>query len=670
MGRTTNTSSDDASRRPALTRKIHILIAWMLLAAGVGWLDYITGADFSFSIFYMVPICLVAWQVGAGAGMVIAYYCAGLWLVADLSTEHYYEHNLAPYWNAITRLVFFKTCVFLLTALREAKENVEHQAVALKKEIQEHNRTHQIVLEHEQLLRSITEAAVDLLVVLDRRGAVTYASPSYWRIFNSNPATELDFFRTIAPDDRSRIVSAFQSVLETYAPQRIDYRAVTPDGRTYAFESQWSFSAGAAASGGKVVVVVRDVTGWRDAEVMERGQRETFEMLARGDALRDILAFLCTCLHKWSNGRMLPAFYVADDAGAQYTLVAAPVFDPCQGKLPSSADLCADGNVSTTVTALESLVRPNPLGSENDSPIEPRLVREMNLRGVVSIGIRSVKDLMLARLDIYFRDLDELSAADRAVLEKAGRIGAIVIERYTLLNNLTRLAQARLSAQEAERRRVARELHDVVNQMLSTVSFRVADLREQLPDERSECAQGLSKVEALLAKIAEEVARISDNLRPSELEELGFLPALRSLGEDFQNRTGTQVHLDLQWRGRFDSETELTLYRVVQEALNNVEKHAGADHVWIRMTREEQELSISVHDDGRGFGEANGASSSSGSRMGIIGMRERAELLGGTLDFETVPGAGTTITMRIPQSATNSEENRYGKNAKAQVTPR
>src|SRR6185369_16523360 len=107
MGSETENAIGRAPEKRARARKRNIMVVWMLVAAGFGWADYITGPDFSFAVFYMLPVCLVTWQVGVGAGLVIAFYCGALWLVADLAVDHYYRYALAPYWNALTRVVFF-----------------------------------------------------------------------------------------------------------------------------------------------------------------------------------------------------------------------------------------------------------------------------------------------------------------------------------------------------------------------------------------------------------------------------------------------------------------------------------------------------------------------------------------------------------------------------------
>ncbi len=177
--------------------------------------------------------------------------------------------------------------------------------------------------------------------------------------------------------------------------------------------------------------------------------------------------------------------------------------------------------------------------------------------------------------------LDEQGTPQRAVM--VSRDITQRKEGEEVLRSLPRLIR---EAQETERRRVARELHDSVNQMLASAKFRIEVVEEKLQARNPVAWRETLKTKALLERAMNEVRRISRNLRPSELDDLGLVPAVRSLCREFSERTGLPVELDLkELPDQFSKATELDLYRILQEALNNIEKHARATRVSLKVTR-------------------------------------------------------------------------------------
>jgi two-component system sensor histidine kinase UhpB len=206
-------------------------------------------------------------------------------------------------------------------------------------------------------------------------------------------------------------------------------------------------------------------------------------------------------------------------------------------------------------------------------------------------------------------------------------------------------------AQEAERRRVARELHDSVNQILAAVKFRIHAVEEKLLDRDEATWREALKAKALLEKAMQEVRRISRNLRPSELDDLGLAPAIRSLCGEFTERTRVAVDLSFaRLPESFPDDLELNLYRIVQEALANIEQHSGATRVALRLTRDGPWLHVSIRDNGRGFDPQEVQRRTRGG-MGLVDMRERAVFLGGTWKLQSAPGAGTELEAQVPLHA-------------------
>jgi two-component system sensor histidine kinase UhpB len=198
--------------------------------------------------------------------------------------------------------------------------------------------------------------------------------------------------------------------------------------------------------------------------------------------------------------------------------------------------------------------------------------------------------------------------------------------------------------QEAERARIARELHDEVGQTLTGVMLQVEGLAAVIPDELRE---QLDELRETARDGTEEVRRIARRLRPEALEDLGLQSALSALAA----RMADQAHLDVSRhfdpRLTLSQQQELVVYRVAQEALTNVVRHAGAEHVDLRLDRDDSNAVLYVQDDGRGVRSADLASSS-----GIRGMRERAMLIGARLDIAPRPERGTEVRLTIPLDPT------------------
>ena len=224
-------------------------------------------------------------------------------------------------------------------------------------------------------------------------------------------------------------------------------------------------------------------------------------------------------------------------------------------------------------------------------------------------------------------------------------------EKAAVEAKLRELPRLILQAQETERRRVARELHDSVNQLLSSVKFRIQSVEARIPREDNGALHDeVEKTRALLDKAMLEVRRISRNLRPSELDDLGLVPALRSLCAEFGERTGIAVELAFPDQSeKLPAEVELSAYRIAQEALTNVEKHAGAQHVTIELACDNVRLRLRLRDDGCGF-ERNAPAAAAGKNggMGLMDIEERARLVGGTCWVKSVPAVGTEVAIELP----------------------
>ena len=214
------------------------------------------------------------------------------------------------------------------------------------------------------------------------------------------------------------------------------------------------------------------------------------------------------------------------------------------------------------------------------------------------------------------------------------------------------LSHRLVRAQETERGRVALELHDHITQLLCAVLIRSQIFVDKLPLRQGALRAEASGLHGMVGRIAEEVERISQNLRPSVLEHLGLATLLCRDSEEFARRIGVGLQLNcVKLTKRLPSETELAFYRIHQEALKNVERHARARHVNVLLTRDGLGVEMTIRDDGVGFNvdrPPGGHTAKTG--LGLLGMRERAACVGGVLSIESIPGHGTAIRLSVPFS--------------------
>jgi two-component system, NarL family, sensor histidine kinase UhpB len=209
-----------------------------------------------------------------------------------------------------------------------------------------------------------------------------------------------------------------------------------------------------------------------------------------------------------------------------------------------------------------------------------------------------------------------------------------------------------MRAQEEERRRLARDLHDEVNQALTAILLRLEALAQDSPPER---VDELRELKRLVNQAMEELLNLARQLRPTALDDHGLMPAIDAQLKRFSARTGIEVRLVAE--GESDSlpeDVQTGIYRIVQEALANIGRHAGATAVVVEIEIEDDRLELRIRDDGAGFDPGSvvrAGSDGPGAGLGLSGMAERARLAGGELDIRSAPGGGTTVTLRINRLA-------------------
>jgi PAS domain S-box-containing protein len=310
-----------------------------------------------------------------------------------------------------------------------------------------------------------------------------------------------------------------------------------------------------------------------------------------------------------------------------------------------------DHEIEPHVSAFERLLHPDDLAratrlntgvSQGNRPYEMEF-RLRHKRGhyvhVLSRGfpVRREHDGPVVRIVGTHFDLSERKQAEEArERERSERA------RTELLGRL-------VFAQEDERRRIAREMHDQFGEQLTALGLRIRTLKEAAAG-RDDLSAQIEALEHVAQQLDRDVDHLVWELRPTALDDLGLRAALTNYIQDWslRVRVSAELHTTGLTTERLASEIETTLYRIAQEALNNIAKHARANHVEIILERRSDQVSLIVEDDGVGFdmGEANGERRG----FGLLGMQERAALVGASLQIESSPGEGTTIFVRMPTS--------------------
>jgi PAS domain S-box-containing protein len=270
------------------------------------------------------------------------------------------------------------------------------------------------------------------------------------------------------------------------------------------------------------------------------------------------------------------------------------------------------------------------------------LLRQMLAQKIIGGGPTTYE------LEIVARDGHwvPLEVSTRPIYQDNRLVGVQGIARDITERKQAQEALRRLNeAQEDVARRIAHALHDEAGQVLASVYLAVAEVARELS---SPARERLARISQLLDQVDEQLRRLSHELRPTILDDLGLLPALEFLVEGVAKRTGLAITAKGPTDGRLPPPVETALYRVVQEALTNVTKHAQAQNVMIELRREDRTISVSIHDDGIGF-EVPAVLAKRGQRgLGLIGIRERLHALGGTLQIDSQPGQGTELIVAVP----------------------
>jgi signal transduction histidine kinase len=276
---------------------------------------------------------------------------------------------------------------------------------------------------------------------------------------------------------------------------------------------------------------------------------------------------------------------------------------------------------------------------------------EMMQRGFCEAN-RMLRDLN----DVLAGRARQLAVANQDLSREIAERRRVEAALHTSEENLRQLSNQILFAQEEERKRISRELHDEVGQSLTGISLTLMMLRRNASNRAT--AARIADVQAQLQQTMETIHNFTRELRPAMLDHLGLIPALRSYVRNFCRRTGLQVQLRAAPAvEELGMEEKIVLFRVTQEGLTNVAKHARARHAAVVIRRNNGHISMEVQDDGKAFPVERTSNGRSKKSLGILGMQERVRLVNGDFVLKSRPGKGTTVRVQIPSKLSGEKGN-------------
>jgi signal transduction histidine kinase len=274
------------------------------------------------------------------------------------------------------------------------------------------------------------------------------------------------------------------------------------------------------------------------------------------------------------------------------------------------------------------------------------------LKKIIETLSRRTVELAASNVELNL-EISQRKTAEEALKKSEHHYSELLRESDRLQEQLRRLSRQILSAQEDERKRISRELHDVIAQTLTGVNLRLKTLKKEASLSTRGLNRNIARTQRLVEKSVDIVHQFARELRPAVLDDLGLIPALHSFVKLFSKRTRIHVHLKA-FAGveQLDGNQRTILYRVAQEALTNVSRHAQASRVEVDIRKLTGGTCMKISDNGKSFQVEKTLNAKGRNRLGLLGMRERLDMVGGCFEIESIPGKGTTITAQIPSGNT------------------
>jgi PAS domain S-box-containing protein len=513
---------------------------------------------------------------------------------------------------------------------------------------------------------SIVESSLDGIMVVQNERLV-YVNPSAVSLFGYISAEEMQSLK----------------FTDTVAPQSKPFLTMTPDGRTAGEEVLRNYELRGLTKQGKIIDLEANahVIAWNDHPAVQASfrnitkrkmlEREQTLWLLEQETLSDIDRKLVGVV---DLNKIFAAILQQTLNLTRAHFGGILLFDElhlhlqwnsiCGNTLQHTAEMFQPNE-----TLLDIFKNEEPLIIQNSSTSTRYPLSQLSIVGEEKLISSAWLPLKVdgkckGMLVVGYQQYHDYAGREMRLLISLAEKNSIAMVNAQLYTDLLQrekeleiLSSARVQAQEDERRRIAREIHDGLGQMLTAIKFNLEILEDMITAGKDE-RERIDDMKNLLDSVMKEAREISYNLMPSVLDDFGLAPALQLLSEQFSNRTDVKVQFQAHGiTGRLDSNLEIGLYRIAQESLNNVSKHAEATEVNLQIIRHSNGIRLVIEDNGKGITNQSSLIRATGKGgMGLPGMRERASSIGGALTIDSTPNNGTLITVEVPLIKSNTHE--------------
>jgi len=378
--------------------------------------------------------------------------------------------------------------------------------------------------------------------------------------------------------------------------------------------------------------------------------------------LKHVLDTICNLTNNAIKASGTGVFMLDKKKNMYYNMSSSSEIKPLLIHKENKFDVEA-GIINSIISIQNRVVVINNVRDLKDIPYLELLKKE-NIKSIVIAGILHNHELMGILVSIFMDAPNPLQNADIDLLKGLADQAAISITNANLFEqvligreNQRKLAKSMVDVQEEERRRIARELHDHLGQILTGMQFMLENAKKQEKDVQK---ASIEEIQKTVSDTIEQVREMSLNLRPDMLDDMGLVPTLQWHIERFQKQTGIRVTFQSdKFSKRFAAEIEIAAYRIIQEALTNVARHAHAKEVFVGLIIQDEALWIEIIDQGAGFDQS---AETSRPTSGLGGMSERASMVGGYLVIESFVDQGTQIVVALPLTAKPLERRKIERN--------
>jgi len=628
-----NTHILSANSTPS--KKLLVTIG-IFLTLIVGIASHFAGPNISLKLFNLLPIAFVTWYAGRASGLLIVVVCLLFWQV-NLQFWEAKSFGLIL-WSSVERVAIFTGVVIMLDYIRQHFHSQLHRA--------------------EERYMRIVESAIEGIIAVDKQNVIRFVNAPAATLLGSVSSEIVGKHISIFLHDehsRSRLMQRLEQTPSIRQPFEIQILTSNATPRWALVDATPSVNNQTGSA--ECVLLLVDIS---DRKKTEAELQQRYEQISAMQRLSFGLAQSLHLEQRLQNALSVVLDVTTFDAGLIYLLDETHndlVVQFSRGLTPEFLEKVEHWKIGkgNTGKAAETGIPIYLDDAATDSLFDPTLRTLENIRGFATIPLVS-KGKLLGVLSIIQRQPFTFSDDLKLMLQTFGKQIGVALENATLYEStrereqeLREMSHTMVRLQEDERKRFAREIHDGLSQVLTMLKINTELTVKSFESEPEKSLTYLQEVLTLANEAEAEAKHLANDLRPTILDDFGLKAAIKLHAANFERRTGISVDLHLPfYEARFDSMIETSLFRIVQELLANVAKHAQATKVTIQFLIRDGVLALIVADNGKGFLLHEQEQHADNIHHGLRNMRERVEFFGGTFRVESTPHHGTEIMIEIP----------------------